>query len=222
MNMILNDSISNISFSSLDLSGISEIIKEAVKNEANPGGARGVNPTTGLTYVEDIATTSLDVSTWVYPVDATVTSAFGVRDPVPGGVAGSGNHRAIDLGCPAGTPVYSVCDGTVTRAGTSYGYGNNAVYIKVDPKYHPGDSGPYYFIYGHGQAKHVKEGDKVVAGQHITDAGAQGVPGQVMGPHLHLQLRKSDAGYDSSTISLLFGQYFPPKGGTIKAGTLWK
>jgi uncharacterized protein (TIGR02594 family) len=48
MNMILNDSTSNISFSSLDLSGISEIIKEAVKNESNTGGGTGSGGGSGL------------------------------------------------------------------------------------------------------------------------------------------------------------------------------
>jgi murein DD-endopeptidase MepM/ murein hydrolase activator NlpD len=175
---------------------------------------------TGLTYVEDIDSIPMDVSTWIWPVDATVTSAFGVRAYNPAGVAGNNLHRAIDLGCPAGTPVYSVCDGTVTRAGFAAGYGNNAVYIKIDPKYHPGNPGPFYFIYGHGQKMYVKIGDKVVTGQHITDAGNQGA--EFSGAHLHLQLRKADSGYDSSTISYLFGQYFPPKGGTITNGTLWK
>jgi murein DD-endopeptidase MepM/ murein hydrolase activator NlpD len=197
--------------------------KEVVQTPttSNGGGVKGSNPTSGLTNAVDVNTSKLDVSSFVYPVDSTVTSAFRVRKPVPGGVPGSEFHRAIDLGCPAGTKVYSVCDGVVTRAGNSSGYGNNAVYIKVDPKYHPGDSTSYYFIYGHGQAMHVKVGDVVKTGQHITDAGNQGLPGQKMGPHLHLQLRKSDTGRDSTTTSLLFGQYFPPEGKPVKAGQKW-
>jgi murein DD-endopeptidase MepM/ murein hydrolase activator NlpD len=196
-------------------------VKKIINNANNTNTNKGKNPTSGLSHSEDISVSKLDVSQFIYPVTSTVTSAFKVRAPIPGGVPGSEFHRAIDLGCPSGTPVYSVCDGVVTRAGAVSGYGNNAVYIKVDPKYHPGDPGPYYFIYGHGEKRYVEKGDKVTAGQQITDAGNQGLPGQKMGPHLHLQLRRSDEGRDSSTTSLLFAQYFPPEGGSIKAGTKW-
>jgi murein DD-endopeptidase MepM/ murein hydrolase activator NlpD len=217
----INESALNTDTSSSgSLSSASKLVTKIILTNKS-GGARGLNPTSGLSHSEDISISKLDVSQFIYPVDAIVTSAFKVRQPIPGGVPGSEFHRAIDLGCPAGTPVYSVCDGVVTRAGAVTGYGNNAVYIKVDPKYHPGDPGPYYFIYGHGQKMYVKVGDKVTTGQQITDAGNQGLPGQKMGSHLHLQLRRSDAGRDSSTTSLLFAQYFPPEGGSIKAGTKW-
>ena len=57
----------------------------------------------------------LNFSKFVYPVTGTVTSKITVRAPIAGGVRGSDQHRAIDIGVAKGTPVYSSTDGVVAR-----------------------------------------------------------------------------------------------------------
>jgi murein DD-endopeptidase MepM/ murein hydrolase activator NlpD len=115
------------------------------------------------------------------------------------------------------TPIYSICDGEVVRAGSVPGYGDHAIYIKMDKKYH-NQNKDYYIIYGHSQAHYVKVGDKVTTGQKIADMGSQG--GGSTGPHLHLQI-KDTTGSDSSGTSLMFAKYFPQAGGSITALALW-
>jgi murein DD-endopeptidase MepM/ murein hydrolase activator NlpD len=168
-----------------------------------------------LKNVEDSDTSGIDFSKFVYPTNGIITSAFAVR--APQGIAGSEFHRALDIANILNTPIFSICDGEVVRAGFVEGYGDNAVYIKIDKKYH-NQNKDYYVIYGHGQAHYVKVGDKVTTGQIIVNMGNQGAG---TGPHLHLQIRESATGFDSSTTSLNFGKYFPQKGGTITALLPW-
>ena len=160
-------------------------------------GSNAVN--TGVTYAAPFEDSGIDASTFIYPVTATVTSLFVDRT-----AQGMGIHRALDLAASTGTPVYSICDGEVAVVGAS-GYGPNALYIKVDKKYHPGKTGPYYFIYGHLDTNLVSVGAKVTNGQQI---GTVGTKGQSSGPHLHLQL-KTNTGADSAGTSYIFGAYFP-------------
>ena len=172
----------------------------------------------GLTNIEDSDNSGIDFKSFVYPTTGKITSAFAVRPPIPGGVRGSEFHRALDIANVLNTPIYSICDGEVVRAGSVPGYGDHAIYIKMDRKYY-NQNKDYYVIYGHNQAHYVKVGDKVSTGQKIADMGSQG--GGSTGPHLHLQIRESAFGFDSSTTSLMFGKYFPQVGGTITALALW-
>jgi murein DD-endopeptidase MepM/ murein hydrolase activator NlpD len=172
----------------------------------------------GLTNIEDSDNSGINFTSFVYPTTGKITSAFAVRPPIPGGVRGSEFHRALDIANVLNTPIYSICDGEVVRAGSVPGYGDHAIYIKMDRKYH-NQNKDYYVVYGHNQAHYVKVGDKVSTGQKIADMGSQG--GGSTGPHLHLQIRESAFGFDSSTTSLMFGKYFPQVGGTITALALW-
>lgn len=56
---------------------------------------------------------------WTWPVDGPVLQTFRLgADPYEGG-----QHRGIDVGAPAGTPVAAPAGGTVTFAGTVPGGG---------------------------------------------------------------------------------------------------
>lgn len=110
------------------------------------------------------------------------TSDFGLRCAP---VTGAGNfHYGIDLAAPNGTPMYSIADGTVTRVvdGVMGGQQGGDVQIEstINGKlmtlryYHMGNSSQY-----------LKVGDKVKAGQHISDVGTTGMS---TGPHLHLEV----------------------------------
>ena len=162
-------------------------------------GSNTVNP--GVDYSEPAENSGIDFSSFVYPVSANVSSLFIDRT-----AAGMGIHRGIDLVAPLGTPVYSVCDGEVFALGTATGgYGPNALYIKVDKKYHPGKPGPYLFVYGHLDTNIVGVGAKVKTGQQIGTIGTKGFS---TGPHLHFQL-KTNTALDKFGTSYIFGKYFP-------------
>lgn len=110
------------------------------------------------------------------------TSDYGLRCAP---VTGAGNfHYGIDLAAPNGTPMYSIADGTVTRVvdgvmGSQRG-GDVQIESTINGKlmtlryYHMGNSSQY-----------IKVGDKVKAGQHISDVGTTGMS---TGPHLHLEV----------------------------------
>lgn len=114
------------------------------------------------------------------PVDQTIiTSRFGPRNT---GIAGaSRDHLAIDIGCPSGTPVYAMADGTVTVASFNGGRGNtitishglNAEGLEVQSEYL------------HMTSLSVSVGDTVSMGQVIGYSGNTGVGS---GPHLDFRI----------------------------------
>lgn len=52
-------------------------------------------------------------------------------------------------------------------------------------------------LYAHCNKIYVKEGDSITQGQEIAEVGATG---NVTGPHLHFEIRKSDRYVDPSLI----------------------
>jgi len=90
----------------------------------------------------------------------------------------SGEHRAIDIGAPYGSPVYAGREGWVIRSGwarTGYGY---TVII---------DHGEgLVSLYSHMKGEWVKVGDWVERGQLIGEVGSTG---HSSGPHVHFEVR---------------------------------
>ena len=100
--------------------------------------------------------------------DITVTSLFGQR----WGRA----HNGVDFAAAEGTPIYAAHSGTVTHAGWESGFGYLVV---VDH----GDGIETY--YAHNSRIVVAEGQRVEAGEHISDAGNTG---RSFGSHLHFEV----------------------------------
>jgi len=90
-------------------------------------------------------------------------------------------HDGIDLAGPLGSPIVAVGDGVVTEAGPADGFG-----LWVVIRHDNGD----YSIYGHMYRYYVKVGQRVRAGQHIADIGANG---RSTGPHLHFGIARGSA-----------------------------
>lgn len=106
-----------------------------------------------------------------------ITSYFGNREqPVPGA---STYHRAIDIGVPVGTPVYSAADGYVVTKGYSSIRGN---YVMVK------HANNLYTFYQHLKSVTVSAGQNVKVGQTIAYSGNTGIGS---GPHLHFEVRTS-------------------------------
>lgn len=103
-----------------------------------------------------------------------VTSGFGSRaDPINKRRA---RHQGIDLKAPRGTPVQATGPGTVSIARTMGRYGK---LVEIDHGL------GVRTRYAHLHAIHVKQGQRVYAGQSI---GKLGSTGRTTGPHLHYEV----------------------------------
>lgn len=102
---------------------------------------------------------------WVRPSQGGESSCFCMRWGVM--------HQGIDLAGPLGTPILTAGAGTVVAAGPASGFG-----LWVVIRHDNGDC----TVYGHMYHYYVSVGQRVTAGQHIADIGANG---QSTGPHLH-------------------------------------
>jgi len=86
-------------------------------------------------------------------------------------------HRGLDLSVPLGTPIQSIHDGVVVRVGyDASGYGH---YVVIE------DEDGYRSTYAHCATLLVTEGQSVLRGQTIAEAGSTGAS---TGSHLHLEL----------------------------------
>ncbi|HWH84671.1 MAG TPA: M23 family metallopeptidase [Burkholderiaceae bacterium] len=88
-------------------------------------------------------------------------------------------HKGVDYGAPAGTPIRAVGEGTVDFAGWQNGYGN-VVEIR--------HSNLRSTLYAHMSRIDVKRGAHIEQGQRV---GAVGMTGWATGPHLHFEVRVS-------------------------------
>ena len=105
-----------------------------------------------------------------------ISSVFGMRRHPILGVWRA--HRGTDYAASSGTPVRSVGDGVVIRAGRMSGYGN-----VVDVRHANG----FVSRYGHLRAfaKGVRSGTRVAIGQTV---GLVGMTGLATAPHLHFEV----------------------------------
>lgn len=116
---------------------------------------------------------------WLNPLKGRLTSAYGGRvHPVLGIFQ---VHSGQDIAAPDGTPILAAADGVVSIAGKSTG-GNSGYMVAID---HGGGIQSRY-VHSWPKGIHVKVGDKVKRGQHISDVGASG---NATGPHLHYEIR---------------------------------
>lgn len=89
-------------------------------------------------------------------------------------------HQGIDIGCPEGTPILAVSDGTVIISQYSDSAGN---YVMID-------HGIYKTVYMHNSKLNVMAGEKVSAGQVIALSGNTG---NSTGPHCHFGIMVNGA-----------------------------
>jgi LysM repeat protein len=111
-----------------------------------------------------------------------VSSSGSFSNPVPGAILTQGVHgyNGVDLGAPAGTPIYASAGGTVIIAkasGWNGGYGN---YVIVSHE------GGVQTLYAHMTAVSVGVGEAVGQGDLL---GTVGSTGKSTGNHLHFEVR---------------------------------
>ncbi len=114
--------------------------------------------------------TSLQFS---WPVRGRLSSRFGSRR----GRA----HDGIDIAAKRGTPIFSAESGRVIHSGRLGSYGK-VVIVK--------HSGKFRSVYAHASRILVRKGEFVERGQKIAEVGSTG---RSTGPHVHFEIRRSEA-----------------------------
>lgn len=122
---------------------------------------------------------------FIKPLEGTITSIFGWRNPTVSTV--SKYHTGIDIAANEGTDIISATNGTVILASSEGAYGNH-LKIQIEDA---------IIIYAHCLSLGVKEGDTINQGQVIAKVGSTG---NSTGPHLHFEIRKEDRYVDPKMI----------------------
>ncbi|WP_318508537.1 peptidoglycan DD-metalloendopeptidase family protein [Bacillus sp. T3] len=112
---------------------------------------------------------------WIWPSNGVITDVFGTR---------KGVHKGIDIAGGAGSPIFAVDDGVVSKSYYSDTYGN-VVFIK--------HKNLFETVYAHLKSRNVTEGAMVKQGDMI---GKMGNTGDSSGVHLHFEIHQNEWTYD--------------------------
>ena len=164
-------------------------------NNLNPeqaiGGAEGENTEQEQTQNQEISQEEQDIinvkntTTFIKPIEGTITSTFGQRDLTTPTVPK--NHTGTDIAAVTGTKIKSATDGEVVLASEEGDYGKH---LKIQ-------IGEVSIIYAHCNNLYVKQGDKITQGQEIAEVGSTG---NSTGPHLHFEIRYAERTVDPQKI----------------------
>lgn len=110
---------------------------------------------------QDIANIK-NTTSFIKPIDGTITSEFGQRDTATGRVPK--NHTGTDIGANLGTKIKSATDGEVVLASEEGDYGKH---LKIQ-------IGEVSIIYAHCNNLYVKQGEQIRQGQEIAEVGTTG------------------------------------------------
>lgn len=103
-----------------------------------------------------------NATTFIKPLEGTITSKYGQRDTATGTVPK--NHTGTDIAANMGTKIKSATEGEVVLASEEGDYGKH---LKIQ-------IGEVSIIYAHCNNLYVKQGDKVTQGQEIAEVGTTG------------------------------------------------
>lgn len=162
---------------------IPEQTENNISSEENIGGAKieekieniNIQETQNLSQMEIDALNIKNNYNIIKPLEGTITSRFGYRNPTSSNVPK--NHTGIDIAATTGTPIVAVLDGNVELSSNEGDYGNHLKVIIDDVE----------VVYAHCSKLYKNYGDSVKQGEIIAEVGATG---NVTGPHLHLEFRK--------------------------------
>ena len=110
---------------------------------------------------QDIQNTK-NTSSFIKPVQGTISSPFGKRENATGSVPK--NHTGTDIAANTGTKIISATDGEVVLASEEGDFGKH---LKIQ-------IGEVSVIYAHCNTLYVKQGDFVKQGQEIAEVGSTG------------------------------------------------
>lgn len=160
---------------------------EQNNKESNPEQqTEGENSNTqALTQEEQDIANIKATTTFIKPIQGTITSRFGQREPTTSTVPK--NHTGVDIGANMGTKILSATGGEVVLASEEGDYGKH---LKIQ-------IGEVSIIYAHCNNLYVKQGDQITQGQEIAEVGSTG---NSTGPHLHFEVRISERIVDPEKI----------------------
>ena len=138
-----------------------------------------------LTQMEKDANYIKSSISFIKPVNGTISSMFGLRNPTTSTVPK--NHTGTDIAAVTGTRIISATDGTVISASSKGDYGNH-LKIQIND---------VIIVYAHCNKLYVNEGDIIKQGQEIAEVGATG---NTTGPHLHFEIRYQERCVDPQLI----------------------
>ena len=142
-------------------------------------------PQTELSQMEQDANYIKSTINFIKPVEGTISSEYGLRNPTTPTVPK--NHTGTDIAAVTGTKIVSATDGKVILSSSEGDFGNH-LKIQVND---------VIIVYAHCNKLYVKEGDTVVQGQEIAEVGSTG---NTTGPHLHFEIRYQDRYVDPQLI----------------------
>ena len=122
---------------------------------------------------------------FIKPVNGTISSMFGLRNPTTSTVPK--NHTGTDIAAVTGTKIISATDGTVISTSSKVDYGKH-LKIQIND---------IIIVYAHCNKLYVNEGDIIKQGQEIAEVGSTG---NTTGPHLHFEVRYQDRYVDPQLI----------------------
>ena len=124
-------------------------------------------------------------TTFIKPIEGTISSKFGQREPTTATVPK--NHTGVDIASNLGTKIKASTSGEVVLASEEGDYGKH---LKIQ-------IGEVSIIYAHCNNLYVKQGDKITQGQEIAEVGSTC---NSTGPHLHFEIRISERKIDPEKI----------------------
>lgn len=127
-------------------------------------------------------------TTFIKPVEGTISSKFGQREPTTSTVPK--NHTGVDIAANMGTKILAATGGEVVLASEEGDYGKH---LKIQ-------IGEVSVIYAHCNKLYVKQGDQITQGQEIAEVGSTG---NSTGPHLHFEIRIFERTIDPEKILTL-------------------
>lgn len=169
---------------------------ENINNELAIGGANeekieGIKQDETQQIEENLTQEEKDINaikqttSFIKPIEGTITSPFGNRNPTTATVPT--NHTGTDIAANLGTKIKSATEGEVVLSSEEGDYGKH---LKIQ-------IGEVSIIYAHCNALYVNQGDKVVQGQEIAEVGSTG---NSTGPHLHFEIRYQERTVDPQKI----------------------
>jgi len=144
-----------------------------------------VEETPVLSQMEQDANYIKSTISFIKPVNGTISSMFGLRNPTTASVPK--NHTGTDIAAQKGTKIISATEGNVIYTSSKGDYGKH-VKIQVND---------VIILYAHCNKLYVKEGDIIKQGQEIAEVGSTG---NTTGPHLHFEIRYKERYVDPQLV----------------------
>ena len=158
--------------------------KKDEESNANQALQESVNTVELSQEEQDIASIKA-TTTFIKPVQGTISSKYGLRNPTT--VTVPTNHTGVDIAANLGTKIIASTPGEVVLASEEGDYGKH---LKIQ-------IGEVSIIYAHCNSLYVKQGDIITQGQEIAEVGSTG---NSTGPHLHFEIRISERTIDPEKI----------------------